>query len=101
MIYSISNSRRGLFNGRRGGGDPATLRKFSEETGGALFFVDDQEGFKEVFDQITRELRSQYSLGYVPTNSARDGTFRKIEVRSKNGYKIQARAGYYAIAKRD
>jgi VWFA-related protein len=54
------------------------------------------EKMKEAFDQISRELRSQYNIGYTPTNTARDGTFRKIEIRSKNGYKIQARSGYYA-----
>jgi len=46
-------------------------------------------------------LRSQYNLWYVPTNRVKDGTFRKVEIRSKNGYKIQSRAGYYAIAHQD
>ena len=30
-------------------------------------------------------------------NNKKDGTFRKIEIRSKEGYKVQARRGYYAI----
>ena len=54
VIYSISNSPRGFFAPRRnavgGGGDPGTLRKFSEETGGATFFVDSKNGFKKIFD---------------------------------------------------
>jgi VWFA-related protein len=53
---------------------------------------------KEAFDQIANELRSQYNLGYTPTNSAQDGSFRKLELRSKQGYKVQTRSGYYAIA---
>jgi VWFA-related protein len=55
---------------------------------------------KDAFDQIARELRSQYNIGYSPTNSKLDGTFRKIEIHTKNkDYKIQSRTGYYAVAK--
>jgi VWFA-related protein len=50
----------------------------------------------KAFDEISNELRSQYSAGYTPTNEKHDGTFRKIEVKSKEGYKVQARKGYYA-----
>jgi len=43
-------------------------------------------------------MRSQYALGYTPTNPAKDGTFRKIEVKTGNkDWKVQARKGYYAI----
>jgi hypothetical protein len=42
-------------------------------------------------------MRSQYSLSYEPTNSKRDGSFRRIEIRTRgNEYKVQARKGYYA-----
>jgi VWFA-related protein len=51
---------------------------------------------KEAFDQIAAELRSQYNIGYTPTNLRRDGTYRKLEIKNKQGYKIQSRAGYYA-----
>jgi len=53
---------------------------------------------KDAFDQIAKELRSQYNIGYTPTNKDLDGSFRKIEIHSKQGYKIQSRTGYYAIA---
>jgi len=57
---------------------------------------------KEAFDQIAQELRSQYSVGYTPTNTALDGTFRRVEIHTaKKDYKIQARTGYYAVPKRD
>jgi hypothetical protein len=43
-------------------------------------------------------MRSQYAIGYVSTNSTRDGGFRKIEVRTANrDMKVQARKGYYAL----
>jgi VWFA-related protein len=105
VIYSISNSPRGFFargGTIGGGGDPGTLRKFSEETGGATFFVDGNNGFKKIFDAITQELRSQYSLGYVSTNSNKDGKFRQIKIVPRDSsYMVRARKGYYAPKDRD
>jgi VWFA-related protein len=75
------------------------LNDLAKETGGRAIFPDGPEDLKEAFDQIAAELRSQYYLGYTPTNSARDGKFRKIEVKVKRGgLKVQARRGYYAAA---
>jgi Ca-activated chloride channel homolog len=97
VIYSISNSGRGLFYRGVGGGDTAVLKKFSEETGGSTFFVDGKSSFKKIFDQIAQELRSQYSLGYISSNSARDGKYRQIRiVPHDSGYTVKARKGYYA-----
>lgn len=77
-----------------GSGD---VKKLSAETGGRLIDVGSKpEKLKEAFDQIANELRSQYSVGYTPTNTKRDGSFRKIEIKAAKGYKIQARRGYYA-----
>jgi hypothetical protein len=43
-------------------------------------------------------MRSQYSIGYTPTNSRKDGTFRKLEIRvSGKDNKVQTRKGYYAV----
>jgi VWFA-related protein len=57
---------------------------------------------KAAFDQIANELRSQYNIGFVSTNTARDGTFRKVEIRARDkDYKIQARSGYYAVVSKD
>jgi VWFA-related protein len=105
VIYSISNSQRGFFargGAVGGGGDPGTLRKFSEETGGATFFVDRGNTFKKIFDQIAQELRSQYSLGYISTNSSKDGKFRQIRIVPRDSsYIVRARKGYYAPKDRD
>ena len=68
------------------------------ETGGRVIEVGNKmEKLKAAFDQISQELRSQYNVGYVPTNPAKDGSFRKVEIRSKDNYKIQARSGYFAL----
>jgi VWFA-related protein len=76
------------------------MKKLTQETGGRVIEVGNKfEKLKEAFDQIANELRSQYNAGYTPLNTALDGTFRKVEIRAKGGYKIQARSGYYAIAR--
>ena len=73
------------------------VKKMAEQTGGRVIEVGNKpEKLKAAFDQIANELRSQYSLGYTPTNTQHNGSFRKIEIKSHEGYKIQARHGYYA-----
>ena len=72
------------------------MEKLTEQTGGRVIDVDRLEKLKPAFDQIALELRSQYNLGYTPTNNSQDGTFRKIEIKSVQKHKVQARRGYYA-----
>jgi VWFA-related protein len=73
------------------------MRKLTEQTGGRVINVGNKfDKLREAFDQIAAELRSQYNVGYVPTNLKLDGTYRKLEIKNKQNYKIQARAGYYA-----
>jgi hypothetical protein len=44
-------------------------------------------------------MRSQYAIGYSPTNPKKDGSYRKLEFKMANkDYKVQARKGYYAVA---
>ena len=75
------------------------MKKLTVETGGRVIEVGSKmEKLKAAFDQIAAELRSQYSVGFIPTNLTKDGSFRKIEIRSKEGSKIQSRAGYYSVA---
>ena len=73
------------------------MRKLTEATGGRVINVGNKfDKLKEAFDQIAAELRSQYNVGYVPLNTSLDGSFRKLEIKNKQSYKIQARADYYA-----
>lgn len=102
IVYVIMIADRGFYGGFGYSGDKE-MKKMAEETGGRVINAGNKpEKLKEAFDQIANELRSQYNVGYTPTNSARDGSFRKVEVRVKSGLKVQARQGYYAPdAKRD
>jgi len=102
IIYSIGISDPEFygFSGDLGHGR-GVLKKLSEETGGRAYFPSKPEKLHEAFDQISQELRSQYSIGYAPANRARDGRFRKIEVKVKSkgrDLRVQARRGYYAPA---
>jgi VWFA-related protein len=56
------------------------LRTFSSETGGMAFFPKFEGEFPGIFASIADGLRNQYSLAYSPTNQAKDGEFRRIEV---------------------
>ncbi len=74
------------------------LKQMAEETGGRLFQVDRKNSLDSIFDQIQQEMRTQYAIGYTPTNSKKDGSFRKIDLRaSSKDLKVQVRKGYYAL----
>lgn len=73
------------------------LKNMSEPTGGSTFEAGKKIPLSKIFDTIQAELRSQYSLGYIPANRTRDGAFRKLQVRMRGkGFRVQARKGYYA-----
>jgi len=79
------------------GADSGVAKKITDETGGRMIVVNNEKHLMAAFDQISEELRSQYTLGYYPTNSSRDGKFRKIKVQvADHNDKVLARKGYYA-----
>jgi VWFA-related protein len=82
---------------RRFGGNSGVAKKLADETGGRMISVSSEKKLKEAFDEISDELRLQYTLGYYPSNPARDGKFRKIKVETANhDLRVLARKGYYA-----
>ncbi len=97
IVYVLLCPDRGFYGGFGYSGE-GDMRKLTEQTGGRVINVGNKfDKLREAFDQIAKELRSQYNIGYTPTNSKRDGTYRKIQIKTKdNNYKIQSRAGYYA-----
>jgi VWFA-related protein len=98
IVYVLLCADRGFY-GSFGGGysGESEMRKLTEQTGGRVINVGNKfDKLREAFDQIAAELRSQYNIGYTPTNLKLDGSYRKLEIKNKQNYKIQARAGYYA-----
>ena len=72
-----------------------TLTSLAGDTGGRAFT--DSNDFGEAFARVQRDMSAYYLLGYSSTNPAKDGRFRRIQVRAKrDGLRIEARAGYYA-----
>jgi VWFA-related protein len=99
IIYVLLCADRGFYwnSGSSFGGD-SEMKKLTSETGGRVIEVGNKpEKLKAAFQQISDELRSQYNIGYVPMNSKRDGSFHKVEIKSKQAYKVQSRSGYFAI----
>jgi Ca-activated chloride channel family protein len=73
------------------------LQRFSEETGGLLFSVNDPDDLKEAVLNIHQELRFQYVIGYHPTRQRWDGSFRRIKLQTaQDRLIVRTRAGYYA-----
>jgi len=105
ICYVLLIADRGFygFGGGFGYSGDSDMKKLTQETGGRVIEVGNKiEKLRQAFDQISQELRSQYNIGYTPTNTNRDGGFRKVEIKPKQGdYKIQARSGYYAIPRRE
>jgi len=75
------------------------LSKLAEETGGRAFFPKELSEVHAIADQISTDLRSQYSIGYYPTNNKRDGTYRTVKVQISAGNRrlvARTRNGYIA-----
>jgi VWFA-related protein len=76
------------------------LRALAEPTGGRMFdAAKKRTSLGEIYQTIEDELRSQYAIGYVPSDQERDGKFRKLAVKVDSpGLRVSARRGYYAPA---
>jgi len=74
------------------------LRAISEPTGGRMFRIGKNASVEQIFDAIADEIRGQYLLGFSPSKPAREGSFRKLEIKTKPaGLIVQARKGYYTF----
>jgi len=100
ICYVLLIADRGFY-GLGGYSGDRSMKELAEQTGGRVIGVGNKpEKLKQAFDQIANELRTQYSIGYTPSNGKRDGGFRRVEVKTKEGYKVQCRSGYYALPPR-
>jgi VWFA-related protein len=99
IIYGIYYVDRQAYDGfNMGNGGEGVLRHMAEETGGRSFEVSRKNTLETIFQQIQQEMRTQYAIGYTPLNNKKDGSFRKIDLRTSNkDLKVQVRKGYYAM----
>ena len=73
-----------------------TLRQIAETTGGQAFFPTAMDDVESAYEKVLADINGQYHLGYVSTNPAVDGAWRKVEIKLKRGdLRLRARKGYY------
>jgi VWFA-related protein len=97
IVYSIVASDPEFYSimGATYRGD-APVRKLASATGGRVIRVKSDHQIGRAFGQIASELRSQYRLGYSPTDLRHDGSFRRIRITVRDhNYSVMARSGYY------
>ena len=77
------------------------LSQLAEATGGLAFFPATKADIDEAYGQVTSDVKSRYLIGYVSSNQANDGRWRKLDVRLNRpdlkAAKIRSRKGYYAL----
>ena len=73
------------------------LQKLADASGGRLHHADTLASLDSAFARIAEELRHQYQISYYPTNTAQDGSYRRIKVRvDQPDLIVRARQGYRA-----
>ena len=97
LIYAI-----GIGDSYQGGVDEGSLKKITEQTGGRAYFPRSERELRSAFAQIQRDLREQYLIAYSPSNKARDGSYRRIQIEvvdpelRQQKLKLNYRPGYFA-----
>ena len=75
------------------------LAQIAEESGGEAFFPLSMKEIEAAFERILIQVRAQYTVGYVSTNTAQDGRWRKVEIKVRRpdltNLRIQTRKGYF------
>ena len=74
-----------------------TLRQIAETTGGQAFFPAAMKDVDSAYEKVLAEIHGQYHLGYMSSNAAMDGAWRKVEIKVKRGdLRARSRKGYFA-----
>jgi VWFA-related protein len=93
VIYTV-----GVFDEDDPDRNPGVLRRLAQATGGEAFFPNQMGEVVAICERIARDIRHQYTIGYVPTNLARDGAYRAIRVRAhtegRHRLSVRTRTGY-------
>jgi Ca-activated chloride channel family protein len=108
VIYAVFTGDKRASENLRDLAAERALAALTSETGGEAYYPiargENGEGeerslteLNQVFGRLADQIRTQYVLGFYSTNDARDGAFRKLQVRLKKpGVTVRARLGYYA-----
>lgn len=95
LVYTI-----GIYDEQDPDRNPDLLRRLARTTGGEAFFPDHLNEAVAIRERIARDIRNQYTLGYVSSNAPRPGAYRVIRlaarVTGKGILLVRTRAGYIA-----
>jgi Ca-activated chloride channel homolog len=95
IIYTI-----GIFDDQDADRNPGVLRRLAKDTGGESFLPQSLADIAPICERIARDIRNQYTITYVPTNTKRDGTHRVIQVKASapahGRLSVRTRTGYFA-----
>jgi len=96
LIYTV-----GIFDDSDEDQNPHVLRQLSRASGGEAFFPKSLDEIRPICEQIARDIRSQYTITFVPTNKKQDGAYRTIDVKARGPSRVRrlsvsTRAGYSA-----
>ncbi len=94
LLYSIVIRTLKTENLRNTAGEHALIT-ITDTTGGAMFILEDLNQLDSMFDQINRELRTQYLIGYYPNPVPPPGSYRRVDVKVKTGDTVRFRKGYF------
>jgi VWFA-related protein len=98
VIYTI-----GVSDGDDPDRNPGVLNRLARATGGEAFLPDQLDEIVAICERIARDIRHQYTFGYVPSNPARDGSYRAIRVLARTDgqgkLSVRTRTGYIAGGK--
>ena len=95
IVYTI-----GLFDEADDDRNPQVLRQLAKDTGGDVFLPQSIKDAAPILERIARDIRSQYTIAYIPANRKQDGTYRAIQVKAsatgRGQLSVRTRAGYRA-----
>jgi len=95
LIYGI-----GIYNEYDRESNPELLRRIADISGGEAYFPRSASRLSQACKRIATDIRSQYTLGYIPTNQKKDGNYRKIRVEVQKPdigrVTVRTRSGYLA-----
>jgi len=93
IIYTV-----GVFAPDDQDANPKVLARLAQATGGEAFFPEQPSAVTEICERIARDIRNQYTIGYVPTMAKRDGVYRAVRVTvhapDHGKLSVRTRAGY-------
>jgi VWFA-related protein len=80
--------------------NPRVLKRLAQETGGEVFLPHELGAVVSICERIARDMRNQYTIGYVPSNGRHDGAYHTIRVTAslpgQSKLSVRTRAGYLA-----